>query len=211
MSHFPRLRKPSPAIVVSCIALSVALGGTSYAAVSLPKNSVGSKQLKANAVSTGKVKNGSLTKKDFKSGSLPAGAKGATGAAGPAGPAGQTGPAGATGPAGTPGTPGATGSTGAATVQTLTATADLPDGMKASYGVLCPAGQQAIGGGGRGDDLSSQETEMTSSRPQISGTNTEPPVNGQGFTGWRITVTNKTGGVTAGIRPQVWAVCVAAP
>ena len=34
--------------VVSCIALFVALGGVSYAATQLPKNSVGAKQLKRN-------------------------------------------------------------------------------------------------------------------------------------------------------------------
>ena len=37
-----RLRAPSPALVISLIALFVALGGTSYAAINaLPKNSVG--------------------------------------------------------------------------------------------------------------------------------------------------------------------------
>jgi hypothetical protein len=43
-------RLPSPAMVVACIALAVALGGTSYAAIKLPSNSVGTKQLQKNAV-----------------------------------------------------------------------------------------------------------------------------------------------------------------
>jgi hypothetical protein len=43
-------RLPSPAMVVACIALAVALGGTSYAAIKLPRNSVGTKQLQKNAV-----------------------------------------------------------------------------------------------------------------------------------------------------------------
>ncbi len=72
-----RVRRPSPAMVVACAALIVALGGTSYAAIRLPKDSVGSKQIKTNAVTTSKVKDGSLQSKDFKSGQLPAGAKGA--------------------------------------------------------------------------------------------------------------------------------------
>jgi hypothetical protein len=38
-----RLRRPSPALVVSIIALVVATTGTGYAALSLPKNSVGTK------------------------------------------------------------------------------------------------------------------------------------------------------------------------
>ena len=37
-----RLGRPSPALVVSIIALIVALGGTSYAAFSVPRDSVGS-------------------------------------------------------------------------------------------------------------------------------------------------------------------------
>ena len=58
-----RLRRltPSPAMVVACIALTVALGGTSYAALTLPRNSVGTKQLKKNAVTTLKVKNNAIT------------------------------------------------------------------------------------------------------------------------------------------------------
>ena len=47
---------PSPAMVVSLIALFVALGGTSYAAITaLPKNSVGTPQLKNGAVTAAKI------------------------------------------------------------------------------------------------------------------------------------------------------------
>lgn len=46
MTSLKRLR-PSPALVISCLALFVALGGT---AVALKKNSVGSRALKTNAV-----------------------------------------------------------------------------------------------------------------------------------------------------------------
>jgi hypothetical protein len=49
--HFPR-----PATAISLLALFVALGGTSYAAFSLPKNSVGTKQLQNGAVTRSKVK-----------------------------------------------------------------------------------------------------------------------------------------------------------
>jgi hypothetical protein len=48
-------RLPSPAMVVACIALAVALGGTSYAAIKLPRNSVGSNQLQKNAVVASKL------------------------------------------------------------------------------------------------------------------------------------------------------------
>ena len=42
---FKQLR-PTPAMIVAVIALVAALGGTSYAAVSMAKNSVGTKQIR---------------------------------------------------------------------------------------------------------------------------------------------------------------------
>lgn len=96
MRHLLRYR-PSPAMVVACLALAVALGGTSYAAINLPANSVGTKHIRDNAVTSSKVKNRSLLAVDFKSGQLP---RGSVGPAGPAGPPGPTGATGATGPAG---------------------------------------------------------------------------------------------------------------
>jgi hypothetical protein len=84
--------RPSPAMVIAIVALGVALGGTGYAAVTLPANSVGTAQLKKDAVNSLKVKNGSLLKADFKSGQIPAGPVGPTGATGTAGPAGPAGP-----------------------------------------------------------------------------------------------------------------------
>jgi hypothetical protein len=87
------------ASVTSTLALIVALGGTSYAAIKLPANSVTSKT----------VKDKTLLKKDFKPGQLPAGPKGADGDRGAFGPAG---PAGATGPAGAQGAPGPQGGQG---------------------------------------------------------------------------------------------------
>ena len=50
------VRRPSPALVISCIALTVALGGTSYATVlQVPRNSVGPAQLKTAAVTNPKI------------------------------------------------------------------------------------------------------------------------------------------------------------
>jgi hypothetical protein len=60
------LRAPSPAMVVALVALFIALGGTSYAAVVLPAHSVGTKQLKKNAVTSVKVKDRTLTGADIK-------------------------------------------------------------------------------------------------------------------------------------------------
>lgn len=81
--------------VISSLALFLALSGGAYA-LTIPSNTIGSKQLKknavrasdirANAVSSSKVKNLSLLAKDFKAGQLPAGAKGDKGATGDPGP-----------------------------------------------------------------------------------------------------------------------------
>jgi hypothetical protein len=65
-----RLGHPSPALIVSTIALIVAMGGTSYAAFSLPKNSVGTKQLKNGAVTGAKIKRGSVTRAKIAKGTI---------------------------------------------------------------------------------------------------------------------------------------------
>ena len=126
------VRRPSPALVISCVALALALGGTSFAAVSaLPKGSVGTPQLKNSAVTSAKVQNRSLLRADFASGQLPAGPRG------PAGPAGATGPAGPAGPAGLSGAERveATSPSNSATTRTMT--------------IACPAGKRLFGGGVR--------------------------------------------------------------
>jgi hypothetical protein len=89
-----RLRRyrPTPAMVVACVALAVAMAGTSYAASALPYNSVGRFQLRANSVTSAKVKNHSLLRVDFRRGQLIPGPRG------PAGPAGVPGPVGPAGP-----------------------------------------------------------------------------------------------------------------
>lgn len=100
--------------------------GVSWAAVTLPANSVGKRQLKSNAVTSEKVANGSLKAGDFAAGRLPAGERGP---AGPAGPAGERGDRGETGPAGPKGDRGETG----------------PPGSSACEGFLCPGTDLAAG------------------------------------------------------------------
>jgi hypothetical protein len=98
--------RPSPAIVIACVALLLALGGVSWAATALPRNSVGTAQLRNNAVTSSKVRNHSLLRVDFKNGQIPRGARGPVGPAGPTGatgPKGTTGARGPTGPAGSAG------------------------------------------------------------------------------------------------------------
>ena len=75
--------------VMATIAVFVALGGSSYAALSLSRNSVKSKHIAKgqvkrsdigrNAVTSAKVANFSLLAEDFREGDLPPGPKGDTG------------------------------------------------------------------------------------------------------------------------------------
>jgi hypothetical protein len=73
--------------VIATLALFIALGGSSYAALTLPKNSVGTKQLRSGAVRSSDVKNGSLQVRDMSRRALRSLA-GRPGPAGPPGPAG---------------------------------------------------------------------------------------------------------------------------
>ena len=94
-----RSRRPSASMLVALIALIVAMGGTGYAAIQLPANSVGTKQLKKkavtgkkiarNAVTSSRVKNGSLKGVDFAAGQLPQGAQGVPGEKGDKGDRGD--------------------------------------------------------------------------------------------------------------------------
>jgi hypothetical protein len=119
--------------VIACIALAVALGGTSYAAVGLPAGSVSTAQLKANSVTSVKVKNGTLAKADFK--------VGVTGPVGPPGPPGPAGPPGAAGAAGAAGAPGIAD----AFVRSLTGPIAIPTTMTTLTSLSIPtAGKYAI-------------------------------------------------------------------
>ena len=155
--------RPSPAMVVACLALGIALTGTSVAAVTaLAPNSVGTPQIKANAVTAAKLRNanvtgakiarnavtgtkvlnGSLTAADFVASSLPKGPAGPTGPAGPAGPAGTIGPV-TVRQAGVV-VPGGAAQNGAYDTETVT--------------VNCNAGEKAISAGtGWSDDAADRE------------------------------------------------------
>ena len=63
-------RRPSAAIVISCVALFMSLGGVGYAAISIPDNSVGSAQLKKNAVTNSKISNNAVSYKKIQPGAV---------------------------------------------------------------------------------------------------------------------------------------------
>jgi hypothetical protein len=92
-------RLPSPAIVIACVALAIALGGTSYAALVLPANSVGTTQLKSGAVTKSKI-----ARKTIAALHGTRGARGPQGIQGIQGVQGAQGAPGAQGAQGVPGT-----------------------------------------------------------------------------------------------------------
>lgn len=135
-----RLRPPSPALVVACVALAISLSGAAYAvSTALPRNSVGTAQLKNNAVNSAKVKNASLRVADFAPGQIPAGPQG------PAGP------------------PGASG------LQMISGSGASNSTSPKSQQQDCPAGKRAIGGGGVITGTATN-TFLSTSRPTDAGT-----------------------------------------
>jgi hypothetical protein len=94
VKKFPT-RRPSPALVVACLALFVALSGVGYAAAT-----IGSAQIKNNSVKSADIKNGGIASKDLSSSTISA-------------LQGQKGEKGDTGAQGAPGAPGAPGADGA--------------------------------------------------------------------------------------------------
>ncbi|CAI9414552.1 hypothetical protein [Nocardioides sp. T2.26MG-1] len=175
---------PSPAMLVALLALMIAMGGTSYAAVTLAKNSVRSPHivngqvktadLGASSVTTAKVKDGSLIAGDFAPGELPAGVEGPAGPPGPAGPQGVPGPV--------------------DTVSVIRSTSPVAAGSFDAAIVQCPAGMEAIGGGvDPGNVLTMTVTQST----PVFGTNpsSSRPIgmtDGQhgSATGWMGSVRN---------------------
>jgi len=94
-----RLPRPTYSNVVASLALFVALGGTSYAVTTLPRNSVGSAQVRDHSLKVADLSS-EATVGLARGRRGPLGAMGVDGPAGPQGPKGDTGSAGATGPTG---------------------------------------------------------------------------------------------------------------
>ncbi len=165
-----RRRRPSAGVVLAIVALFVALGGSSYAAVSLPKASIGAPQIKQGAVNSKKVQDGSLLVKDFKQGQLPAGPQG------PQGPQGLEGKQGLQGPQGEPGPQGPQGAPGISGFQIVEGPAVTVDPARtAQQTVTCPAGKKAISGGYE----TASSSNVTLNRTGPSGT-----------TAWYVRITN---------------------
>jgi hypothetical protein len=185
------VRRPSPALVVACLALLVALGGTGYATVlNVPRNSVGTPELKRNAVKAAKIApnavrtahvlNGSLLAVDFKAGQIPQGAKGERG------------------DKGDKGDPGATN----VVVRTQNpCPAGLPTGTFCVMRPMCEAGERAVGGGA-GFATNAGNEELQQSYPveadQSAAEAGDTPV------GWTSIIKNNANSVQV---PTAYVVC----
>jgi hypothetical protein len=120
------MRRPTATLadVLSVPALFVALGGTSYAALTITGTNV-----KNSSLTTADIGNRSLLAVDFKSGQVPAGPHGEPG---PIGPRGGVGPKGDSGVSG---------------YVPVTRVSELDSSSSKQIGALCPVGTSVPGGG----------------------------------------------------------------
>ena len=190
--------RPSASMAVAVIALIAAMGGTSYAALTIT-----GKQVKDSSLSGKDVKNRSLLARDFKAGQLPTGAAGPVGPAGgpgPAGPAGpkgdrgEQGPAGEIGPGGPAGPAGPQGPRGVSGWEYVTALKAIPPSSAGRWHVNCSQGKRALGGG--------VATDIHSPVGHARVLETAPAGVA---TGWQVAVRNESGSVT--LYEYVWVIC----
>lgn len=174
------MSRPSHATIVSYVALFVALGGTSYAAVTVTGKQVKNSSLTGSdlrdASVTGRdVKNGSLRANDFKAGELPAGRQGPQG---PQGPVGPTGP------------------------RALTRVV-IRDGGPGSEQVLCKPGEVVLGGGGSVSGFLSRSQPL----PLVYQSEPDPPPQALPTpTGWMVGGSQDPG-APASTHVRAWVIC----
>jgi hypothetical protein len=188
--------------VIATLALFSALGGVSYAALKLERNSVKAQHIARNAVraseiatgavGTDEVANGSLLGEDFR---IP-----------PRGIRGPRGDKGATGPQGSRGAVGPRGADGTNALMNvavrLGTSFDAVPGDGALLEAGCLEGERAIGGGASPVPATfSAEADMTSSFPSPSAAGAIP-------TAWKVGVQNKAPAGGATVSFQSYAVCV---
>jgi len=193
---------------VGYLALFVALGGTSYAAVKLPANSVTSRQIAAKAVGASEIRDGSvgtrevagLVPDDFARGTLPdAGERGAPGTPGPTGPAGATGPTGPRGAPGTVGPPGPPGADGFRRLRYVFFSDTNEAGKQTFVATVCPSGTAVTGGGVSSESDVLGEQQVNSSFPYDGADADSLPDDG-----WGAYVDNKG---TVDRFVYAWAIC----
>jgi collagen triple helix repeat protein len=165
------LQRLSPRVtfsgVTSLLALLVALGGVSYAAVELPNNSVKSRHIAKSAVRSADLKDGSVQPRDL-SRSVKTRLLGSAGPPGAAGPIGPAGLPGAQGPKGDTGAPGPKGDTGAQGPKGDTG-ARGPKGDTGAQGATGAPGTQGPPGTARSYGLVQSNGQLVADRSKNAG------------------------------------------
>jgi hypothetical protein len=143
---------------MSTLAVFLALGGTSYAAmtvtgVQIKDNTVTGRDVRNSSVGSHDIRDHSLRSRDFKPGQLGAGAQGPAGpqgAPGPEGAAEPQGSAGPEGPSGDPGPQGPVGPAGPAGVSGMglvNAETEFNSSSSKTVTATCPIGKRIVGAG----------------------------------------------------------------
>ena len=204
-----RLRRHhSFANVMSVMALFVALGGSSYAAVTLSKNSVGPKQIKKDAVRASEIKRNAVGASEIRSGAVASGdvSDGTLLAADfapgqiPPGPKGDKGDTGTFNPAST-------------TIIARRADFNLPAGPSAGNPgpevdgfETCEPGEKIIGGSVNTSSPAGATTLISRPATDTIGNGGIPENNA--FTAWKGTARTET---NAAATMRVFAICASAP
>jgi hypothetical protein len=195
----------SYANVMATLALFIALGGGSYAAARLSRNSVGPNEIAPNAVkrseiarnavASSEVLNGSLRAQDFAR--FPSGPRGDRGSQGPRGDRGPQGDRGAQGPRGPAGADAA-----ANVLVRLGTSVTVPASGTSMLLALCNPPERAVSGGASFDVLP-EFAQITSSYPTQNAEGSIP-------TSWTVGVHHaaSTGTGAGDITFQSYAVCV---
>ena len=186
-------RHLSYANVMATVAVFIALGGGSYAAIKVTgknvkdgsltgadiKNSaLGGSDIRAGAIKSDDVANGSLLQRDFAAGQLPAGAQG---------PRGDTG---ATGPKGEQGIQGVPGTLGDVVVRNVSV--EIPPGGTLGNTAACEAGEIVVGGMAR-PMVDNAALTITVSKPTINTESGQSPATGEPMGAWLGIATNAPG------------------
>jgi hypothetical protein len=179
-------RRPSPALLLSVVAIVLACAGSATAG-----SLITGRQIKDNSVTGADLRDGTVRTRDLAAPLQPR--AGTPGPAGPAGPKGDAGPAGAPGPAGPQGAPGLSG------YEVVHGpTVDSGAGPRGDMQAIatCPAGKVPIGGGGVDSAIigapGGQVGHVEYSRPTPNGR------------GWMVGFTQDA---DADARISAWVIC----
>ena len=201
---------------VAYAALFVALGGTSYAAVS-----VSGADVRDGSLTSADIQAGSLTGDVIQRGSIPAsalapsaqrlaakptrGPRGKTGPRGKKGDTGATGPTGPVGATGPQGPQGARGAVGVGDYEIVRVESIVSTNTTRKATADCPAGKRVLGGGADIDGTQNDGAPLSDIIPVWLGSS--QPIYSDGKYGWSATGHEPADGYAGYWKLNVWAIC----